>query len=40
VYVKVSAWRETVPAVLRALPARLRLRKKSGVGIVPEPQVD
>ena len=40
VYVKVSAWRETAPAALRALPARLRLRKKSGVGIVPEPQVD
>ncbi|HTY58977.1 MAG TPA: efflux RND transporter permease subunit [Bacteroidota bacterium] len=40
VYVKVSAWRETVPAALRALPSKLRLRKKSGVDVIAEPQVN
>ena len=40
VYVKVSAWRETVPAALMGLPARLRLRKKRDVEAVPEAQVN
>jgi HAE1 family hydrophobic/amphiphilic exporter-1 len=40
VYVKVSAWRETVPAALRALPERLRARKKRGVEAAGEPQVN
>ncbi len=40
VYVKVSAWRETVPAALRALAGRLRARKKGSIEVAGEPQVD